>query len=912
MKQPQALRALRFKVFLIAVTTGFILLGLILYVSVHLATLSKAVGSYSIQLNQLSVLLLAIFILSAIAGIWLTFRFLKDSACFFALEESEARVRAMVDSAIDGFITLGEAGKIETYSLVAEDLLGYSAEEVMGKTLDMFMIEPYCDEYKRDISGYLTGTDKSLIGTRKDITGLRKDGSTFPMHFAVSEMHLEGEHRVVVIVRDISRRKYAEELLRLSEQRFSKAFHASPDPVSITRLRDGCLVDVNESFLRASGYSRDEVLGRGSVELGLWDSESERDRLLTELKIRGSVRDFECVFYSKAREPRTTLTSAELLEIDGEQCVLVTAHDITERKRAQEALFEEKERAQITLYSIADAVITTDATGKIEYLNPVAEQLTGWSCAEAKGLTLGEVYISIDEISRQREQSPLDRYLSEGAMPSLFSNSLLISRDGRETAIEDSAAPIRNRAGEIIGAVLVCHDVSQARKMANQMSYQASHDSLTGLVNRREFERRLQKVLNEKRGQNIPHALCYLDLDQFKVVNDTCGHNAGDELLRQLTHMLLAMVRETDTLARLGGDEFGLLLENCPLDRAEYIAELVRQVVNDFRFVWHDKTFAVGVSIGLVPFTGENFDLAAVFSAADAACYSAKDKGRNRVWVYQAEDSEVVQRFGEMQWVQHIKNALDENRFELYCQEIIPASGANIESRMHEILVRLLDANGRLVPPMAFIPAADRYSLMPTVDRWVVSTVFSSLRNNPPKSGLNGDVYMINISGASLSDPAFIEFVLAQQAQAKIDPQLICFEIPESAIIANLNSAMHFMHDLKKVGFLFSLDDFGNGLSSATYLKSLPIDFLKIDGGFIRDMGHDPIDYAMVEAMNKIGHVMGIKTVAKHVESQVAMESLEKIGVDYIQGFAIARPKPLEDLLGHGLSTAQNINGPRN
>jgi diguanylate cyclase (GGDEF)-like protein len=394
------------------------------------------------------------------------------------------------------------------------------------------------------------------------------------------------------------------------------------------------------------------------------------------------------------------------------------------------------------------------------------------------------------------------------------------------------------------------------------------------------------------------HAVMYLDLDQFKVVNDTCGHAAGDQLMRQVAVLLQHCLREGDTLARLGGDEFGVLLENCPPDAAMRIADKLRQTVTDFHFAWAHLSFNIGVSIGLVNVEDGLFTLAEVLRAADTACYMAKEKGRNRVQMYHPEDSELTIRQGEMEWVGRLQKALDENRFILYAQDIRPVRGGRGGGTHCELLVRMLDEKGNLVPPMAFIPAAERYNLMPAIDRWVIRTALATLaRIRADVSREQVDLCAINLSGASIGDERFLDFVREQLGRFALPHHTICFEITETAAIANLDKATHFIRELKSLGCRFSLDDFGAGMSSFAYLKHLPVDFLKIDGGFVKDMADDPIDRAMVEAINSVGHVMGKQTIAEFVDSEAVMAALRDIGVDYAQGYGVAKPRPFEPRL---------------
>ncbi len=433
-------------------------------------------------------------------------------------------------------------------------------------------------------------------------------------------------------------------------------------------------------------------------------------------------------------------------------------------------------------------------------------------------------------------------------------------------------------------------------KEKERVSYHASHDALTGLANRRELELRLSNALAMSKQSGAEHALLYMDLDQFKIVNDTSGHIAGDELLRQLAGILAHTIRKGDTLARIGGDEFGVLLENCSKEKAVEIAGTLRESVQDFRFAWGDTIFSVGISIGVVQVTSSSESLTSLLSTADTACYTAKDLGRNRIHTHEPGDAELARRHGEMQWVSRINKAIEDNRFELFCQSIVPAK-TNQSANVHlEILLRMTDEQGALILPGAFIPAAERYNLMNHIDRWVVSNVFATLlaqpnfiRNNP------GTYFAINLSGSSLSDQKFLQFVGDQFSCFNIPPQCICFEITETTAIADLTNARKFIATLKEIGCKFSLDDFGSGLSSFAYLKNLPVDYLKIDGLFVKDIATDPIDFAMVKSINEVGHVMGMKTIAEFVENNQVMAKLKSINVDYAQGYGIEKPYPLND-----------------
>ena len=567
------------------------------------------------------------------------------------------------------------------------------------------------------------------------------------------------------------------------------------------------------------------------------------------------------------------------------------AKDAQARKITEAELFVEKSRLQVTLDSIGDAVITTDTQGLVTYLNPVAEDLTGWKNDEACGLPLTQVFVIINEQSRLPVLNPVETVLREHRIVGLANHTVLICRDRVEFAIDDSAAPIFSPDG-VIGVVLVFHDVSLARKAEEKLSHQAKHDALTGLINRREFEENVISALG-KPGKF--HTVLFVDLDQFKVVNDTCGHIAGDELLRQVAVRMRRELRDADVLARLGGDEFGVLLQNCPLKQGQQIAEKLLRDISEFRFAWKDRTFNTAASIGLVNFSDSSYTYDDVMKAADTACYLAKDMGRNRIHVFSEDDSDTTLRRREMDWVGRIQHGLEHNRFRLYRQKIVRIGKNNQTEHHYEMLLRMLDEQGGLIEPMAFIPAAERYNLMPAIDRWVVLNVLSRLANESAsgETGRDDHIWAINLSGASLNDTKFLQFLLDQFALFKVPPQSICFEITETAAITHLEEMEHFISELHKLGCRFSLDDFGSGMSSFSYLKYLKVDYLKIDGSFVKDMAEDPIDCAMVEAINKIGHLMGLKTIAEYVESQEILGLLEGIGVDYAQGFGIHKPEPL-------------------
>jgi diguanylate cyclase (GGDEF)-like protein/PAS domain S-box-containing protein len=566
--------------------------------------------------------------------------------------------------------------------------------------------------------------------------------------------------------------------------------------------------------------------------------------------------------------------------------------DITERKLYEEALFREKESAQITLQSIGDGVVTTDAEGLVQYLNPVAEGLTGWKVDDVGGRSIDEIFRGFHEETCEPVENPVLVAMRRNRSIKSVRPTLLIRRDGNELYIESTAAPIRDPGGTVRGGVLVFHDVTESRELNRRISYAASHDSLTELVNRREFESRLERALKSAKARETSYAVLYLDLDQFKIVNDACGHNAGDALLKQIGALLKAKIRWRDTLARLGGDEFGILLESCTLDEALRTAETLRSAINDFKFTWDERSFRLGASVGVVPITQATDDVAALLTAADSACAAAKDAGRNRVYSYQENDIELMKRRKEMQWAARISNALEENRFELFRQTIQPLQAGLDTGAHYELLLRMRDENGQMVSPELFIVAAERYGLTPSIDRWVISHALRWLVSEADERA-RLSLCSINLSGQSLGDEKFLPFVIEQFQTCGIDGRLICFEITETAAIANYSQANRFIHALKEIGCRFALDDFGTGLSSFGYLKHFPVDFLKIDGSFVKEILHDPIDREMVRSINEIGHLTGKQTIAEFAENAEIITMLRGIGVDYAQGYGVSEPKRL-------------------
>ncbi|MDW6025681.1 EAL domain-containing protein [Mesorhizobium sp. BAC0120] len=566
---------------------------------------------------------------------------------------------------------------------------------------------------------------------------------------------------------------------------------------------------------------------------------------------------------------------------------------IGQRQAAEAALDTERERAQITLSSLGEAVVTIGAGGFIDYLNPTAERLFSMPAEHVRGRPLYELFTLVNNETGKRDWSFLTNVLG-GERASLDSEThKLLRKDGSPVVASLVGAPL-GREGKLCGAVLVFHDMTREQEYMARLSWQASHDALTDLANRRVFEQRLERALAGLSRGASTHVLMFVDLDQFKLVNDTCGHAAGDRLLQQVSTALASELRQGDLLARLGGDEFGVLMEDCEPALAAEAAERLRRTVEELAFVWNGRPFSISASVGVVHVSEPGTTLEEALRAADVACYMAKEKGRNRIQIQEPADTELLERVGEMAWVQRIRDALDEDRFCLYAQEIVPLQEREAGRGHVEVLVRLRDENGQMVAPQSFIAPAERYGLMPLIDRWVVRNTFAELARRE-QQGLPIDICAINLSGSSFGDEGFVDFLREELLAHRIAPQSICFEITETSAIADMSTAIAFMGAMRGLGCSFALDDFGSGMSSFSYLKHLPVDYLKIDGGFVKDMLSDRNDRAMVEMIHHVGQVMGKITIAEFVESAEIATALREIGIGYAQGFAVARPAPFDD-----------------
>ena len=679
------------------------------------------------------------------------------------------------------------------------------------------------------------------------------------------------------------------------EHLFQRLVETVHDAVLVHR---DTILFANARFLSLLGMQGPDVVGRPLSEFVAPEYVELVDtNLRRRLAGESAVDRYEIELMDRQGQVTRVELSSTVIDSSGKPALLLTALEMLPGAVGNEP--SHKPRAMATLDAMGESVITVDAEGRIDYVNHAAEVLLGQQADQVQGKTFPEVASLVDENDRHPLGDPVQKALTTDGRATAARRAVLVPANaGSERFVEISITPLRTDGQEITGLVLVLHDTSELRGLTRQMTYQASHDALTGLVNRREFERRLLEAMDSALTSDIGHALCYLDLDHFKVVNDTCGHTAGDNMLREIASLIKDAVRDSDTVGRIGGDEFALLLVGCPLEKARQIADNVVSSVNDFRFVWKDKIFNVGVSIGLVEIGRNSGTIEDIMNSADSACYVAKKQGGLHVHVYSAREEASARHSGEIQWLLKLQRALRDNKFELYFQPIVHARAGGVSGPALEVFVRLASENGQpAAPPAEFIRAAERYRLMPHVDRWVVQAVFAALGRGglklPP-----GRSVAINLAGQTLGDGEFLEFVVECFDHTGASPSDICFEVTESSVVANLDHAQRFIGVLHGMGCEFALDNFGSGLSSFSTLKTLPMDYLKIDGSFIKNLAGDTVNQAMVAAMIELSRSLKFRVVAEQVEDQWALDTVTGMGIDFVQGFIVGRPQPLSMVPG--------------
>jgi len=674
------------------------------------------------------------------------------------------------------------------------------------------------------------------------------------------------------------------------EQLFQRLVETVHDAVLVHRQS---ILFANPRFLSMLGMTAADVVGKPLSEFVTPQYvELVETNLHRRLAGEAVPERFEAELVGLHGEVTRVELAISLIETAGEPALLLTAVEML--PLATETHAPARPRAMVTLDAMGESVVTVDAEGRIDYVNSSAAALLGQSFDQVVGKSFASVASLVDETDRRSLGDPVRKALVSGGRITMGKRAVLVPANGtQERSVEISVTPLKSNGKEPQGLVIVLHDTSELRGLTRQMSYQASHDALTGLVNRREFDRRLLEAVEAAQTGDVVHALCYLDLDRFKVVNDTCGHTAGDNMLREVATIIKDTVRDSDTAGRIGGDEFALLLVGCPLEKARQIADNVVRAINDYRFVWKDKIFDIGVSIGLVEIGRDAGPIEDIMNSADSACYIAKKQGGVHVHVYTAREEATARRSGEIHWLQKLQGALRDNKFELYYQPIVHAQSTAVRGPALEVFVRLDGEDGQPgVSPAEFIRAAERYRLMPHVDRWVVQTVLSALGRGGMKLPPGRSV-AINISGQTLGDAEFLEFVVDCFDHTGANPADICFEVTESAVVANLDHVRRFIQVLHGMGCEVALDDFGSGLSSFSTLKTLPMDDLKFDGSFIRNLAADTVNQAMVAAMIELSRSLNFRIVAEQVEDQRSLDTVKEMGIDFAQGFIIARPQPL-------------------
>ena len=815
---------------------------------------------------------------------------------------------AILDNSSYAIIATDTDGIITSFNQAATKLLGYNAQELVGKHNPGIFHDPgevvarsqqLSEQFGHTIEpGFETFIAKTThgLGNEDEWTYVHKSGRKFPVTLSITSIrNAQGEVTGYLgIAKDISDQKQNQLRLAESEEKFRSLSASAPIGIYLTNESGACTF-VNQTWCDLAGMNEKDALGFGWANAlhpedrervsKAWESFSkDNGTFLEEYRF---LRNDGSIVWLNGRATAVLDQSGHCTGYVG------TIEDITSRLKNQIEISNQKERLRVTLQSIGDAVITTDLKGTVEYLNPCAEFMTGWASEEAEGEHVREVFDLMDEVTKRVHTNPIEKCLEVENIVGMGEQSVLISRDGTEYAIEGTASPIRDELGRLLGGVLVFSDVTEQRNFAKEIKYQAAHDALTDAYNRQSFEDLVETAFSNKGKGTNPDSVLYIDLDRFKLVNDTCGHAAGDLVLQKVVEILNDNVRSTDVVARIGGDEFAILLYNCPQDRAFTIAQSICNEVSSHRFNTGDCTHRIGASIGLVPIEDHWDNYVGVLQAADSACYVAKESGRNRVHVHQKEEDGIHQE--QSGWASRIESALDENRFVLHAQRIAPNANRKHENH-YEVLIRMIDEEGDLVFPGAFIPPAERFHLIGKIDRWVFDTVLSTLNQLKKEKSPLPRLFM-NLSGRSFNDPQIRDYIESQIGKNKDLAKNICLEITETVALSNIEQTVPFMKRMRKLGVKFALDDFGSGVSSFAYLKNLPADLLKIDGEFVKGISKHPVDHMAVRHMIEYAEVLGLESIAEFVEDESTRESLESIGVDYLQGYLIHRPEPLENVI---------------
>jgi diguanylate cyclase (GGDEF)-like protein/PAS domain S-box-containing protein len=804
------------------------------------------------------------------------------------LRDREQNLATTLDSIGDAVISTNAKGIVTRINPVAEQLTGWSLEEAMGQPL--ISIFPIIDASTREsmenpIEKVITTAE--VVHLSNHTTLISKDGTEYQIADSAAPIRDENGNiqGMVLVFNDITERYQLREAAAKSRRDLQAIMDHTPAVIYV-KDTEGRFTFINKQFEKLFHLQTEDIIGKTLHDIFPKDIADEMKRNDKAVWEKGhALESEETAPHDDGLHTYISIKFPLFNEGDKIYAICGVSTDITERKRANIRI---SRFSRIFEDSLNEIYLFDKETLKFVEVNRIAQDNLGYSMEELMEMTPVDIKpeLTFDEFTEML--NPL--YLDEQRM---FVFETTHERKDKSLYSVEVHLQLHKYGDEELFVAMVM-DITDRKQAEDELSFQASHDALTGLVNRREFEQRVERLLLTVKKGMSEHALCFMDLDQFKVVNDTCGHTAGDEMLRQLSSLLLKTVRHRDTLARLGGDEFGVLMEHCSLDDAHRVATSLQKAIQNYQFLWEEHSFKVGVSMGLVPITETTTNITELLKDADAACYMAKDSGRNRIHVHHTEDIEMAQRHGEMQWVTRIQQALEKDRFCLYAQSIVPLDGGT--DIHYELLVRMVDEKGKIVPPGAFLPAAERYNLITNIDRWVIDKTLALLEAKPAFME-RIDFISINLSGQSLADINFQQFVINKFMKSGFALEKFCFEITETAAISNLNTANLFITKMKVLGCQFALDDFGSGLSSFGYLKNMEVDYLKIDGMFVRDIADDPIDHAMVKSINEIGQVMGMRTIAEFVENDIIKGMLKEIGVNYAQGYGIHKPQSFEELL---------------
>ena len=802
----------------------------------------------------------------------------------------------ILDALSTGAVLLDRAGRMRSCNAVARQLFQYRKIDLLDRQFSDLFEHGARGHINTVIADCLLTSAKNGYYILPEPNGLKRDGTSFPIEMHLRKAEISEEELIVCTLRDISRRRKNEDDIKTKEEKIKMALQGA-ELWSWEYDFDTRIISYNIQY--SSGRRPEH--SSASICLDDWlllvDEEARPvvkscfDKLES-----GESRAEEFEFKARRKNGRWDWfhSSGKVLEHSKHGRPTKAGGinlNISERKNALDKLKESEERFRSAFNQSAIPMLLVSHNEGIFRVNQAMCKMTGYQEKELLRKQLIDLVHPEDRTVVKKQM----RKTIKGVKDKFTLESRYLTRSDDTRFVSANVVSIRGNGNEFRYSVVQLTDITEEHNLSTKLVHEATHDSLTGLVNRREFENRLASAMNTIVEDKSENALAYIDLDQFKVINDTCGHAAGDELLRQLSTMIRKKLRRGDVVARLGGDEFGVFMESCSLEQAKLVIRKIHDLISNFRFVWEDKTFNVTMSSGLVSVTEDSGDLVEVLKRADAACYAAKDAGRNRLHVYCPEDEELTRRSGEMQWVSKINKALEEDRFQLFCQPIAAVSKPTKGRLYYEVLLRLKEEDGSLVPPGAFLPAAERYGLSIRLDKWVVSRTLNWLAEHPDHVN-RLDLCCINLSGNSLGDTDVLAFIESQLASTRVPAEKICFEITETAAISNLGNATAFIKTLKRQGCLFALDDFGSGLSSFAYLKSLEVDILKIDGTFVREIASDPVDQAMVRSINEIGKVLGKYTTAEFVENDAILEVLHDIGVDRAQGYGISKPMPLDEI----------------